>query len=195
MVLVAVREDDAFDPLGVVPQIGEVGEDEVDPGHVGVGEHDPAVDQQDAFVDLDTGAVAPDLAEATKEDDTYGVGHGEKLPGAPPAQTSAQATWSSSAVSSQCSNWMTPSSVKRWRSQPSAASSRPSLRQLGTILEKSIDWNMSRSGVCSSTLTASPTSMPMRSHTSCWRKRSRIRTAASKANSWRSRISEAESCW
>ena len=39
------------------------------------------------------------------------------------------------------------------------------------------------------TLIASLTSTPIRSHTSCWRNRSRMRTAASKANFWRSSIS------
>ena len=77
MVLVAVGEDDPLDPLRVLPQVGEVGEDEVDAGHVGVGEHDPAVDEQDPVLDLDAGAVAPDLAEAAEKDDTDRGGHAE----------------------------------------------------------------------------------------------------------------------
>ena len=57
------------------------------------------------------------------------------------ARASAQASWKvsySSPVSSMFSKAMTPISVKRSRSQPSPASSRPSLRQLGTILENSM---------------------------------------------------------
>ena len=58
-----------FDAVGVLAQIREVGQDEVDAGHVGLGEHDPAVDEQDAVVDLEAEAVAPDLAEPAEEDD------------------------------------------------------------------------------------------------------------------------------
>ena len=48
----------------------------------------------------------------------------------------------SSPVSAQSSNWITPISVKRSRSQPSAASSRPSFLQFGTIFENSSCWNI-----------------------------------------------------
>ena len=41
VVLVAVGEDDPVDPVGVLPQIGEVRQDQVDSGHVRIGEHDP----------------------------------------------------------------------------------------------------------------------------------------------------------
>ena len=58
-----------------------------------------------------------------------------------------------------------------------------------------IDWKPTRSGDCMTSWTASFTGMPMRSHTSCCRKRSRMRTAASNANSWRSRSSAAVSSW
>src|SRR4051794_28334997 len=54
----------------------------------------------------------------------------------------------SSPVSAQSSKAMTPSSVKRFRSKPSAASRRPSFLQFGTILENNICWNMARSGAC-----------------------------------------------
>ena len=72
MVLVAVGEDDALDPVGVLAQVREVGEDEVDAGHVGVGEHQPAVDDEDAAVDLEAEAVAADLAQPAEEDDADG---------------------------------------------------------------------------------------------------------------------------
>ena len=110
-----------------------------------------------------------------------------------PAVASSENASYSSPVSAQSSNWMTPSSPNFVRSQPSPASSRPSFLQFGTIFEKSIIWNICCSGAMFTTLMASLTGTPMRSHTSCWRKRSRMRTAASKANSWRSRISAASS--
>ena len=72
MVLVPVREHDAVDPVRPLVQIGELGEDQVDPGHVGVGEHDPAVEDDDAAVDLDAGAVAADLPQPAEEDDPDG---------------------------------------------------------------------------------------------------------------------------
>ena len=75
MVFVRVREEDRLDPVGVLPQVREVGQHEIDTGHVGVGEHDPAVDEQDPLVDLDAAAVAPDLAQPAQEDDTDRVTH------------------------------------------------------------------------------------------------------------------------
>ena len=69
MVFVRVGEEHAVDPIGVLPQVREVGEDEVDARHVGVGEHEPAVDDEDAVVDLEAEAVAADLPEPTEEDD------------------------------------------------------------------------------------------------------------------------------
>ena len=69
VVFVGVREQDRFDAIGVLAEIGEVGQDQVDAGHVGVGEHDPAVDEQDAIVDLDAAAIAADLAQPAEEHD------------------------------------------------------------------------------------------------------------------------------
>ena len=69
VVLVRVGEEHRLDPVGVLPEVREVGEDEVDARHVGLGEHDPAVDDQDAVVDLEAEAVAPDLTEPAEEDD------------------------------------------------------------------------------------------------------------------------------
>ena len=76
VVLVTVGQHDAVDAVGVLPQVREVGKDEVDAGHVGVGEHDPAVEDEDPAVDLDAGAVAADLAEAAEEDDADRLGPG-----------------------------------------------------------------------------------------------------------------------
>ena len=59
MVLVRVRQHDALDSVGVLAQVREVGEDEVDAGHVGVGEHQAAVDDQDATLDLEQKQLRP----------------------------------------------------------------------------------------------------------------------------------------
>ena len=72
VVLVTVGQDDAVDPVGPLPEVGELGQDQVHAGHVGVGEHDPAVEDDDAAVDLDAGAVAADLPEPSEKDDTDG---------------------------------------------------------------------------------------------------------------------------
>ena len=67
--------DAADDVVGRSTQPGEVGQHEVDAEHVGVGEHEPAVEEQDAALDLDHGAVAADLAEAAEEGDVNGSWH------------------------------------------------------------------------------------------------------------------------
>jgi hypothetical protein len=75
VVLVAVGDDRPVDPVGVVAQVGEVGQHQVDPEHVHVGEHQADVEQQDAPADLDAGAVAPDLAQAAEERDRDRLSH------------------------------------------------------------------------------------------------------------------------
>ncbi len=67
VVFVGVREENGLDAIGVLAQVGEVGQDQIDTRHVGVGKHDPAVDEQDATVDLDATTVAPDLAQPAQE--------------------------------------------------------------------------------------------------------------------------------
>ena len=66
MVLVTVGDDATLDPVGIFPEITEVGEHQVDPGHLDVGEHEPAVEDHDPTVHLDAGAVAADLPEPTE---------------------------------------------------------------------------------------------------------------------------------
>ena len=75
VVLVGVGQQDRLDPVGVLAQVGEVGKHQIDAGHVGVGEHDPAVDEQDSLVDLDATTVAPDLAQPAQKDDADRVTH------------------------------------------------------------------------------------------------------------------------
>jgi hypothetical protein len=79
VVLVAVGGDERDDAVGVLAQVGEVGQDQVDAVHVGFGEHEAAVDEHDRAVGssgalLDRHAVAADLAEATEEDDAATLG-------------------------------------------------------------------------------------------------------------------------
>jgi hypothetical protein len=66
VVLVAVGDDRAVDAGRVLAQVGEVRQHQVDAEHVELGEHEPDVEQQDAALDLDAGAVAADLAQARR---------------------------------------------------------------------------------------------------------------------------------
>src|SRR5674476_1405779 len=70
MIFVPVGQDDRVHPIGVLPQVGEGGKHQIDARHVRVGEHDAHVEDEDATVHLDTGAVPPDLTETTEEHDT-----------------------------------------------------------------------------------------------------------------------------
>ncbi len=67
MVFVAVGENHCVDPVGVLAKVGEVGKDEVDAGHVRVGEHDAHVENENAAVHLDAGAVPAYLPEAAEK--------------------------------------------------------------------------------------------------------------------------------
>ena len=70
VILVRVREDDRLDAVCVFAQIREVRQDEIDARHVGIGKHDPAVDDQYATVDLEAEAIPAYLAEAAEEHDS-----------------------------------------------------------------------------------------------------------------------------
>ena len=104
VVLVAVRDDRPVDAVGVVAQVGEVGQHQVDAEHVELGEHQTDVEQQDAAVDLDAGAVAPDLAQPAEERDLDGISHGR-----PPAPSSTSATAATHRI------------VERWQRQAQRA--------------------------------------------------------------------------
>ena len=93
VVLVPVGEDDGVDPVGVLAEVGEVGQHQVDAGHVRIGEHDPDVEDEDPPVDLDAGAVPADLAQTAEEDDPHRSGPDEpsdsratRLPGSLPVR-------------------------------------------------------------------------------------------------------------
>src|SRR5262249_4566221 len=71
VILVRVGEDDALDPVGVLAQVGEVRQDEVDAGHVRVGEHEPAIDDEDPILDFEAEEDATDLAQPPAKDEPY----------------------------------------------------------------------------------------------------------------------------
>ena len=75
MILVPVREDDGVDAARRLAQVGEVGQHEVDAGHLVAREREPAVDQDAALALLDDAEVVADLAEAAERDDAYEIAH------------------------------------------------------------------------------------------------------------------------
>ena len=96
VVLVTVGGDEAVDALGVVAQVREVGQHEVDAVQVGAGEHQPAVDEQDPAVVagalLDGHAVATDLPQAAEEDEADGLSHGQPAGSRRPRRRRRRAT-------------------------------------------------------------------------------------------------------
>src|SRR3954454_15617108 len=73
MVLVPVGEDDRLDVVQPVPDVAEVGQDQVDAGLLVVGEQHAAVDDQQLAVVLEHGHVAADLPETSERDDAQAV--------------------------------------------------------------------------------------------------------------------------
>ena len=71
VILVAVGEDHGLELVGALPQVLEVGKDEVDPGELGARERQPAVDDEDAPVELEQGHVAPDLPHPAQEHESW----------------------------------------------------------------------------------------------------------------------------
>ena len=69
MVLVAVRDDDRLDVRDAAAQVREVGQDEVDAHHLGRGEAQADVHEDDAVLVLDDRHVLADLAQAAKRED------------------------------------------------------------------------------------------------------------------------------
>ena len=69
VVLVPVREHDGLDVVEAVPDVGEVRQDQVDPGLVVLREQHAAVDDEQPAGVLEDGHVAADLAEAAERDD------------------------------------------------------------------------------------------------------------------------------
>ena len=74
MVLVGVGDEEGLDLGLVLLEVGDVGDDEVDPEHLLVGEHQAAVDHDDLVAVLEHVHVLADLADAAERDDAKGVG-------------------------------------------------------------------------------------------------------------------------
>ena len=68
VVLVAVGEHDAAHPLAPLDQPAHVGDDQVHPEHLGLGEHQAGVDDHDVLAAFDREEVAADLAEPAQGD-------------------------------------------------------------------------------------------------------------------------------
>ena len=83
VVLVPVREHDRLDVVGSVAHVLHVGQDEVDPGHVGRRERQPDVHDQQPAVELEAGHVPADLADPSEEDEAAAVRQGDRRPPAP----------------------------------------------------------------------------------------------------------------
>ena len=69
VVLVGVGDQECLDVLAAFLEVGDVGHDEVDAEHLLVGEHEPAVDDDDLVAVLEDVAVLADLADAAERDD------------------------------------------------------------------------------------------------------------------------------
>ena len=86
VVLVAVGDDDRLDVLGVVAQVGEVRQDEVDPRLLRRGEAQPDVDDDDPVVVLDDRHVLADLPESAEGKDAQLAAHERCAPWSGPAK-------------------------------------------------------------------------------------------------------------
>ena len=74
VVLVGMGDDEGLDALTLVTQVGDVGHDQVDAVHLLLGEHQPAVDDDDLVGELEHGHVLADLADAAEGDDPQDLG-------------------------------------------------------------------------------------------------------------------------
>ena len=82
VVLVGVGDDERLDVGLALLEVRDVGDDEVDPEHLLVGEHEPAVDDDDVVAVLEHVHVLADLADAAERDDSKGkVGSWPFVPG------------------------------------------------------------------------------------------------------------------
>jgi hypothetical protein len=71
VVLVTMSRNAADDSICVLTKPGEVGKYEIDPVHVGIGEHQSTIDQEQFAVLFDDHAVSADLAETSQEGESY----------------------------------------------------------------------------------------------------------------------------
>ena len=82
VVLVGVGDEEGPDVGAVLLEVGDVGDDEVDAEHLLVGEHEPAVDDDDVVAVLEHVHVLADLAHPAERDDAERLGftgHGLKV--------------------------------------------------------------------------------------------------------------------
>ena len=73
VILMGVGDEDAAEAALPLPDVGEVGDDDVDPEHLLLGEHEAGVDEDEVVVDLQDERVAADLAQAAERDDPDGA--------------------------------------------------------------------------------------------------------------------------
>ena len=69
VVLVTVSDDDGAELVLALHDVGEVGQDQIDPGVIVVGEHDAGIDDDHVVTELDDGHVLADLVEPAERDD------------------------------------------------------------------------------------------------------------------------------
>src|ERR1017187_6277093 len=80
MVLVPVGEHDPVDVVRALAEEGEIWQHQVDAGHLRIGEHHPAVENDKAACLLDDRAVAPDLSQPAQEGDSDRFRHSRSSP-------------------------------------------------------------------------------------------------------------------
>jgi hypothetical protein len=110
VIFVTVGEHDRHDVLDPVPDPGEVGEDDVDPGLGLLGEQHPAVDDEQLAGVLEDGHIATDLTQSAQ------AHHPQAVPGQCGRRTEFGVR-------------MTHSSSLKRRSDAASAAERPTMRK------------------------------------------------------------------
>ena len=85
VVLMGMGDQERPDVRPALLEVGDVGDDEVDPEHLLVGEHEAAVDDDDVVAVLEHVHVLADLAHAAQRNVSErlgGIGHGQDRPSA-----------------------------------------------------------------------------------------------------------------
>ena len=95
MILVAVGDHDRLDVVDAIAQVGEVGQDQIDPEHVGGREPQAGVDDDDPVVVLDDRHVLADLAQAAQRQHPQRVAHARLACSSPWRSSNARITSSS----------------------------------------------------------------------------------------------------
>ena len=73
MIFVTVGQDDAGDLIPAFGDRGNIRDHQVDAEHVGLGEHQTAVDDQQAACRLDDHHVQADFTEPAQRQNTHGI--------------------------------------------------------------------------------------------------------------------------